>query len=335
MDVKIKKLPKSLIEITGEIPAEKFESARERAIKELSSHVSIDGFRKGMAPESVLERKLGAMAILEEMAQISLGEAYPEIVLKNKLDVIGNPEISITKIAAENPLGFKIISAIVPGIELPDYKTIAKEAAKKKEPAEVSDKEIDDLLLELRKSRSIKDEKSGEQIIPELSDEFARTLGGFENVSALKDKVRENMKMEKEYRAKEKVRLLMADGIALKTEAEIPEIISLSETGKMISRIKDDVEKMGMKFEDYLKNIKKTEDEMVKEWLPEGEKRAKIELALMKIAEKEKIKPTEEEIEKEIKHVLEHYKEAKEERVREYVASLLIKEKVFEFLENQ
>jgi len=237
--------------------------------------------------------------------------------------------------AAQNPLGFKIISAIVPEIELPDYKAVAKEALKKKEPAEVSDKEIDDLLLELRKARAVKDEKSGEQIIPEMTDEFARTLGDFKNVSALKEKARENMKMEKEWRAKEKVRLMIADGIALKTKAEIPDILSLSETGKMIPRIKDDVEKMGLKFEDYLKNVKKTEEELVKEWLPEGEKRAKIELALMKIAGAENIKPTEEEIEKEAKHVLEHYKDAKEERVREYVASLLTKEKVFEFLENQ
>ena len=56
---------------------------------------------------------------------------------REKLDVIGRPEITITKIAKGNPLGFKIKTALAPKLTLPDYRTIAREINKgreKKEP---------------------------------------------------------------------------------------------------------------------------------------------------------------------------------------------------------
>ncbi len=343
--VKIKKLPKAQVELTGEIPNEKFEAKRALAIKNLAHNVEIDGFRKGMAPESVLVKKLGAMAVLEEMAHLALSEAYPEIILEYELDVIGVPEITITKIALGNPLGFKIVSAIVPEIELPNYKKIAKEAMAKKIEVSVTDQEVDDAITEIRKQRAVKKNLPAEAsaqtegetkpVVSELNDEFAKSLGDFENVSALKEKIKENMKLEKELRAKEKTRLEIIEGITAEIKGDMPDILIESETEKLLLRMKGDIERMGLKFDDYLKNIRKTEAEIKKDWRGEGEKRAKIELALAKIAKIENIKPKNEEIEKEMKHVLEHYKEAKEERVRDYVLSFMTNEKVFEFLESQ
>lgn len=336
MEVEIKKLPKGIIEITGEIPKEKFEEKRKEALKNLGHMVEIDGFRKGMVPESVLVKKLGTMAVLEEMAHLSLNEAYTKVVLKEELDVIGNPEITITKIAEGNPLGFKITSAVIPEIKLPDYKKIAAEAIKRKEKnIEATEKEVDDTIAEVRKQRAIKKDGDKETVIPELNDEFAKSLGDFKNVAALKEKIRENLTLEKERATKEKLRLSVIENIVSEIKNEIPDILIEAEAEKLIARMKNDIEKMGLKFEDYLKNIKKTEVEIKKEWRGEGEKRAKIELTLAKIAKIENIKPHEEEVKKEIKHILEHYKDAKEEHVRNYVISILTNEKVFEFLENQ
>ncbi|MEK7581817.1 MAG: trigger factor [Patescibacteria group bacterium] len=343
--VETKKLPKAQIEITGEIPEEKFEEKRKDAVKNLAHHVEIDGFRKGMAPESVLVKKLGAMVVLEEMAHLALNEAYSEIIIENELDVIGAPEITITKIAPGNPLGFKIVSAIVPEIELPDYKKITSEIAKKKEEVYITDQEVENTITEIRKQRAVKKNSSAEApartegneepIVPELTDEFAKSLGDFENVLALKEKIKENMKLEKELRTKEKTRLEIIERITAEIKTEIPDVLIESETEKLLMRMRGDIERMGLKFDDYLKNLKKTEGDFRKEWRSEGEKRAKIELTLVKIAKIENIKPKNEDVEKEVKHILEHYKDAKDTRVRDYVTSLLTSEKVFEFLENQ
>ena len=59
---------------------------------------------------------------------MALSEYYPKILEENKIDAISRPEISITKLARKNPLGFKIKTATMPEMKLPDYKQIAKKS---------------------------------------------------------------------------------------------------------------------------------------------------------------------------------------------------------------
>src|SRR3989338_10290506 len=108
MKVTIKKLPKSELEIEGELEAEIFENYFAKALKKIGETIELDGFRKGKVPENILLSKVPEISILEEMAQMALNEHYPRIVEDEKIDAIGRPEISITKLARKNPLGFKI-----------------------------------------------------------------------------------------------------------------------------------------------------------------------------------------------------------------------------------
>ena len=103
-NVTIKKLPGAEIEIAGSIPADVFSAYRETAVKNINGAVKIDGFREGKIPEKVLTAKVGEKTILEEMAELALGEVYPAIVMEHKIDVIGRPQINITKMAFDNPL---------------------------------------------------------------------------------------------------------------------------------------------------------------------------------------------------------------------------------------
>ena len=93
----IKETGESEVEIIGEIAAEDFAIYWPKTIRELGETVKIDGFRPGHVPEKVLVDNLGEAAILREMAEQALGEAYREILLENKLDAIGEPNITITK----------------------------------------------------------------------------------------------------------------------------------------------------------------------------------------------------------------------------------------------
>ena len=90
-DIKIKNLEKSRVEITGSIAKESFESFRAQALKNINNEITIDGFRKGNVPENILISKVGEMSILEEMAELALSSAYPEIITAQKIDAIGRP----------------------------------------------------------------------------------------------------------------------------------------------------------------------------------------------------------------------------------------------------
>src|SRR3989338_9907444 len=136
MKVSVKKLPKSEVEIEGELDAETLESYFGKALKRLGDSLDLDGFRNGKIPENVLISKIPEIRILEEMAEMALSEHYPKIVEEEKIDAISRPEIAITKLARKNPFGFKIKTAVLPEIKLPDYKKVAKKAI-----AEVTDAE--------------------------------------------------------------------------------------------------------------------------------------------------------------------------------------------------
>ena len=149
-DIKVTEGDHSTVKIEGEIPFGELEKHRSKAIKHIGKDMEIDGFRKGNVPEAKIVEQVGEMHILAEMAERAIAEVYPEIVKEKKLEVIGHPQIGITKIAAGNPLGFTAEVAVLPEITLPDYKKIAAAANKDKESSEVTDedveKQIEDIL---------------------------------------------------------------------------------------------------------------------------------------------------------------------------------------------
>ena len=98
-NIVVTKKPKSQVEIEGEISAEKMNSVWSKAVEKVSKDVSMDGFRKGKAPEHVIVQKVGEMPILEEASEIALAEVYSDILIDHDIDAIGRPQVQITKIA--------------------------------------------------------------------------------------------------------------------------------------------------------------------------------------------------------------------------------------------
>ena len=101
--MEVKKLDNSEVEISAEISSEAFARTRGEAMKNLKKLVKIDGFREGTAPDNIVERHVGSGAILEEMADIAVRNNYQTIMEEAKVEAIGRPILTITKIAVGNP----------------------------------------------------------------------------------------------------------------------------------------------------------------------------------------------------------------------------------------
>jgi trigger factor len=353
MNITINTLPKSEVEIVGSMPVVEFEKYEDKALAKIAERLEIDGFRKGKAPVGVVKEKVGDMAVLEEMAEIALFDAYPKIIEEHKVDAIGRPQIAITKIARGSDLEFKIHTAVLPRVVLPDYKALAHEiiTANPMTDITVDEAEVEKTVLGLRKMRAEQavpkhehedgeatdhtHEEIAEADYPEFNDEFAKSFGDFPTAEALKDKIRGNLKIEKETQAKDKLRLSIVEKLLADTETEVPEILIQSEIEKIFYKLQADISNMGFKIEDYLTQIKKTEDELRAEWRGDAEKRARLEMIIHTIGEKENLKPTEEELNKEVDSIMAMYKDADPMRARAYVENVLGNEKVFTFLEKQ
>jgi trigger factor len=160
-------------------------------------------------------------------------------------------------------------------------------------------------------------------------------LGPFKDVEDFKTKLRENIKLEKENLVKEKTRLKIIEKIIEETKVEIPEILVEAELDKVIYKMESDISAMGLQFEDYLKHINKTREDLRKEFRGEGEKRAKLSLVLNEIGKTEKIVADPEAVSREVAHILEHYKDADPDRAQMHAENVLTNEKIFQFLESQ
>lgn len=357
MKTTIKKLEKSEVEITGVLEASEFEKYEDKALEAIGERVELPGFRKGKAPKDMIKKNVKEIELLEEMAERALFDLYPKILEENKVDAIGRPQINITKISKGSDLEFKIMTAVLPEMKLGDYKKIAKTESGKEENKKevvVEEADIEKVVNDLRKMRAEQKNHNHEghehmteeehakahAEIPEsewpvFDDEFAKSFGNFKTADELKEKIKSNIKVEKETEAKDKVRLAIMEELIKETKGEIPEILIESEIDKIFYRLQADITNMGFKFEDYLKQINKTEADMRAEWRADAEKRAKLQIIIHEISKKENLNPTEEEIAHDVEQVTKMYKEADPARARAYVEQMLENEKVFKFLEDQ
>jgi len=152
------------------------------------------------------------------------------------------------------------------------------------------------------------------------------------------------LKMEKERHLREHARQDALEAIAKKTAVEIPDVLIERETEKTMRQLKDRTPQvLNMNFEDYLKKLGKTEEELRDSMAKDNEAKIKNYLVLEAIAKAEKIAASDDEIAAAIKKELEaeggaDNKEgampAIDEQAREYYRETLKTEKVFELIDS-
>lgn len=350
MKTNVTKLDNSQVKIDATLPSKELEKYREPVTEKALANVEVDGFRKGKVPKDIALKEINHMKILEEMAHQAISEKYIDIIKDNNISAIGHPQISINKIGEGSDLEFSIVTAILPEITVGDYKKIAKEVASEDTTTEVTQEEVDTAILHLRKMKAQQERSSqedgdtqtswndiDEKDLPELNDEWVKEIGPFESVKDFTNKMRENLQSEKESKAIEKKRIAIIDGILENSSIEVPQIMVDYEVDKMMHEFEGNIATTGMKFDDYLSSINKTRDDYKEQWQDQGRKRAQTQLLLDHIAKKEKIEPSDEEIQKEVEKIMEQYKDQPgidENAVRSYVATVLTHQKVFQYLET-
>lgn len=339
-NLETKELDGAMIEIKGEISWEIFSGYEKKAFERLVKHVEVDGFRKGNVPEAIAKKQIGDELLLSDMAELAIGEFYPTILEEKKIDAIGRPAVSITKLARGNALGFTLTTAVLPQIKLPDYKKIAKNAPAVSEVS-VTEEEVDKVIEDLRQMRAYGhvhgegDNHSHQEALPEVNDEFAKSFGGFKDLSELRAKIKENLLREKDQNESDKRRIAIMDNLIKETTFDVPAIILQSEQDKMIAQIEADVTRSGMEFEAYLKQINKTRADIAEEFKGEAERRARFQMIINAIAKDMELTISDEEIDKEAEKLMQQYPGADLARTKAYADMILVNERILSMLESQ
>jgi len=155
MKIKINSLPKSKIEIIASLNKNDILPFKEMALKDFNKDLKINGYRPGKAPLSIAENHLPSLKVYERAASLAIEKFYPQIIKEKKIQAIGYPSINITKIVPDQEVEFKAEISVIPKLDLPDYKKIAKDMQNEKKSIFIDKKEIEQALKWLQDSRSV------------------------------------------------------------------------------------------------------------------------------------------------------------------------------------
>ncbi|MFH0969014.1 MAG: trigger factor [Patescibacteria group bacterium] len=157
LNKEITKLPHSEISIKVSVPWEEWKAFLDQAVFDLSKDMKIPGFRPGKAPKNMVEQKIGKENILQNAAEKAIQKTYAGIIGEGKIDAIGAPKAEISKLAEGNELEYKIVTAVIPEIELKPWKDEIKKISKRYEDVkvEVKDEDISKELQKIAESRAI------------------------------------------------------------------------------------------------------------------------------------------------------------------------------------
>jgi trigger factor len=178
-----------------------------------------------------------------------------------------------------------------------------------------------------------------EKILPDVDDDFARSMGDFTDLANLRVEVRKRLQRN----ALDKARHTFSDQIieyaVANSTIELPDILLEQEVEVMHDEFRSALARQGISDEAYTKVSGKSHEELHADFRPDAEKRVKVLLVLSKIAEAENLTIGDADVNAEIAKGRERYagdpkltKYFESDRGRSYIRSTLRRSRVVEKL---
>ena len=126
--------------VTIEIPHERIEGELKKNFDDLRSDAQLPGFRKGKAPDRLIEKRFGK-SIRDDVRSRLIAESYSQALEEQELEVVGEPDVKDfedIKLPDDGPMTFKVEIEVVPQIELPPLEGVALNRA----TVEVTDEDV-------------------------------------------------------------------------------------------------------------------------------------------------------------------------------------------------
>ena len=150
MSLQVEKLEKNMAKLTVEVPAEQFEAALKTSYNKNKNKFNIPGFRKGKAPQAMIEKMYGVGVFYEDAVDEAINASYPDAAKESGLEIVSRPEISIEQVEKGKSFIYVPTVATKPEVTLGEYKGIEVEKAK----PEVTDADVEAELKKVQEQNS-------------------------------------------------------------------------------------------------------------------------------------------------------------------------------------
>lgn len=179
--------------------------------------------------------------------------------------------------------------------------------------------------------------------LPAVDEAFAKEIGDFESIDAMKDSIEKNIFEEKSQKAEGAFDSQVVEGlIAVSTFGEIPESMMNQEINQMMSELERNLAQQGLKFDDYLVHLKKDRSQLKLDFAPDAIKRIKSALSIRTLAKQEKIETSDDELKEELDKLREVYKinpqtlqQIDTPAYQEYIATIQRNKKTLQWLKDK
>ena len=148
-----------------------------------AGRVKVPGFREGKAPLELVEKHIDQRILLDDFMEHALNDLYSLAIKHEKLRPVSSPDVQLKKFVPYSDLEFEAKLEVVVVIKLADYKKI--KLSKKK--VEISAKDVNDVLAQLRQRAADRSEvsrqaKSGDEVIIDFigEDQKGQPVAGAE-----------------------------------------------------------------------------------------------------------------------------------------------------------
>jgi trigger factor len=148
--VSVEKLPSSEAVVAVDFSWDEVEKASDKAYRKLVQKVDVPGFRRGKAPRSLMERRLGKEYIYQEGLDELMTETYRNALKEHDITPLAQPEVDAPVFEIGQPYHFTLKVPIISPVELGDYRSLHFE----REEATVTSEEVEQELETMRNQQA-------------------------------------------------------------------------------------------------------------------------------------------------------------------------------------
>ncbi|GCE47891.1 trigger factor [Thermosporothrix hazakensis] len=184
MKVSVEKLPTSEAVLEVDLSWDEIEKASDKAFKKIVKQIDVPGFRRGKAPRSLVERRVGKEYIYQEGIDDLISEAYRKSLLEHELTPITQPTLDAPLFEQGQDYHCTIKVPVITPVELGDYHSLKFEREEASVTSEEVDKEIEALRERAATWEPVEDRPAdyGDRVTVDM-----RVTSGEQKVSDLKD----------------------------------------------------------------------------------------------------------------------------------------------------
>ncbi len=294
----IVKLPKSLVDIQITMPWADIEPKWNQTYQKLASEVEIPGFRKGQAPQNLVEPKIAAN-LQQEVLKLVMPQALIEALNGTDVVPIDYPQYQVAAFTKGGELKFSARVTVRPVVKVGNYKVVN---ASRPPLKQITDEEINKVITDLFtrwKQRQPVPAAGAPQVPPAPDDAFAKSVGAV-SLADLNTKIKGDLEAEAKYNNELDYEESILQEVEKITQVDIPDVLIQDELNRMLLSLQRNVSDRGMLMEEYLRTQNKTVEQLKAEWKPQAEKNVRMELGLSEIARQEGVNISDEELQAEI-----------------------------------